>query len=219
MPQASLWGRAIVLATVVLCIAFALAASGGPDKPSASFATVDIKRLESEYKTKATLEGDLAALQTKLDRALTRRQELPLLPEDDHKTLDQLTEKVATAPNDADKKKIDELTKKGLDRNNEIKALQQKQEKDLSDADKANIKGAEEILVKMNATLGSMKDARDNTLRQFINANSERLMKDVREAVKKIAEQKGIAIVFNSEVALYAGQDITTSVLSDLNKK
>ena len=44
-------------------------------------------------------------------------------------------------------------------------------------------------------------------------------MGKVRAAISKVAEQKGVAVVFNSEVAPYAGNDITPAVVGELNKK
>ena len=108
---------------------------------------------------------------------------------------------------------------KGNTQFSEIKALQQKSDKDLSEADKKRIKDAEEAYNKAQQAFNTLKDERDKTLRNYITTNSETLLKNVRQAVSKVAEKQGLSVVFNSEVVLYAGVDITTPVLNELNKK
>jgi Skp family chaperone for outer membrane proteins len=219
MSQNPLWGRAIVLATIVLCIAFAVAASGRPEKTGTSFATVDINKISSDYKQKAVLEGELLAKKNKLERALARRQEMPLLTEEDQKILDTLMEKGEGTLADPEKKKIEEIKGRGNQMNSELIALRQKPEKDLNQADKDKIKGYEDVLNKTNTNGNALKESGLQEIDTFVKSKSEALLKDVREAIKKTAEQKGISIVFNSEVAPYAGQDVTSDVLKDLNKK
>src|SRR5688500_2722503 len=212
------WWRALVLSTIVLCIVFAVGASG-QDKKTAVFGIVDFEKLQSDYKRKVTLESDLEALKTRLDKRLARRDTMPFTSEEEHKKLDKLNEKAATDRTDAEKKRITELEQKSEGVNKEINALRQKPEKDLTDADKTRIKQAEEQWQKAQQAFAGHKSAGENELRAFITANTSTLKKDVNEAVRKVAEQKGLAIVFNSEVAPYASADITSQVLAELNAK
>jgi Skp family chaperone for outer membrane proteins len=218
MPQNPVLGRAIVLATIVLCIVFAVAASGRPDKTGMTFATVDINKISSDYKQKGVLESELQAKKTKLERRLAHRQEMPLLTEDDQKILDTLTEKDQGTLADADKKRIEEIKNRGNAMNSELIALRQKAEKDLNQADKDKLKTYDELLNKTNTAGNAMKESGLQEIDNFVKENSDKLLKEVREAIKKIAEAKGISIVFNSEVAPYAQQDITAEVLKTLNK-
>ena len=218
MARNIIWWRALVLSTIVLCIVFAVSASGQDKKPG-TYGIVDFERLQNDYKKKATLESDLQALRSKLERRLGRRDTMPFLTEDEQKELDKLYDKDATQRTDPEKKRITELEQKSEATNKEISALRQKPEKDLTDADRARIKTVDEQWQKAQQTFAGLKEQADNELRQFITANTATLKKDVNEAVKKIAEQRGLAIVFNSEVAPYASVDITTQVLSELNTK
>ena len=218
MARNLIWWRALVLSTVVLCIVFAVGASG-QDKKTAVFGIVDFEKLQGEYKRKVTLESDLEALKTRLDKRLARRDTMPFLSEEEHKELDKLNEKAPTERTDTEKKRVTELEQKSEAVNKEINALRQKPEKDLTDADKARIKQAEEQWQKAQQAFAGHKSAGENELRAFITANTSTLKKDVNEAVRKVAEQKGLAIVFNSEVAPYASADITNQVLSELNSK
>lgn len=218
MARNLIWWRALVLSTIVLCIVFAVSASGQDKKPGA-FGIVDFERLQTDYKKKAALESDLQALESTLRKRLGRRDTMPFLTEEEHKELDKLHEKPITERTDVEKKRITELEQKSETLSKDINALRMKPEKDLTEADKAKIKPAEEHWQKALQALAAQKEAADRQLQQFIRDNTATLKKDVNEAVRKVAEQKGLAIVFNSEVAPYASVDITTQVLSELNAK
>src|SRR5688572_27188492 len=150
------WWRALVLSTIVLCIVFAVGASG-QDKKTAVFGIVDFEKLQGEYKRKVTLESDLEALKNKLERRIARRDVMPFLTEEEHKELDKLNEKAATERTDAEKKRITELEQKSETMSKEVKALQTKPEKDLTDADKTRIKQAEEHWQKAQQAYAAIK--------------------------------------------------------------
>ncbi len=215
----SWWPRVLILGSITMCTAFAVAATGTPEKNPGAYATVDFAKIQGEYKAKASAETEIRTMQDKLDRQLQRRDSMPFLTEDEQKELDRLTDKDVAQRSDAEKKRIEELTNKGVQLSNEVNALRQKQEKDLTDADKKKIRDAEETYVKAQQTFTAMKESRDTKLREYAQSQSEALMKNVRAAIAHVAEQKGVAIVFNSEVAPYAGVDITSSVVTELNNK
>src|SRR5436190_3119453 len=93
------WWRGLVLATIALCIVFAVGASGQDKKP-AVFGIVDFERLQNEYKKKVTLEADLDALKARLERRLARRDSMPFLSEDEQLELDKINEKEVTQRTD-----------------------------------------------------------------------------------------------------------------------
>ena len=218
MSRNLIWWRGLVLSTVILCIAFAMQASGQNTK-TAGFATVDFERIEGEYKVRASLESDLQALQKKLEQQLARRDTMPFLSADEHKELDKLYEKDATNRTADEKKRIDDLEHKSQKQNTDVNALRQKADKDLTDEDRKKIKDAEAQWAKAQQEFAALKEASDNQLRQFVASNAQKLKKDVNEVIKKVAEQKGLLIVFNNQVAPYAAIDITNQVLSELNSK
>jgi Skp family chaperone for outer membrane proteins len=221
MSQSLLWMRGLILSCILLCIAFAVRASSAPDQKGGGLvlATVDYAKIQAEYKLKATMESDIKSLQGQLTKALQRRESMPLLTEAEQQELDKLWEKGADARSDAEKKRMEELKMKGDRLGAEIQALRQKDQKDINDADKKKLKDAEDIFVKAQQAFANKKEESSNKLDQLIKDNSDRLLKNVRSAIAKVAEQKGLTIVFNSEVAPYAGTDITQPVISELNKK
>lgn len=220
MSQSSHWMRGMVLAAIVLCIVFSVRASGTPDKGALVMGVVDFGKVEKQYKLKATVESDLKVMQNRLMGNLSRRNDLPLLTEAEQSELDKLYEKKAAGPlSDAETKRIDEITNKGNQLSAEIRQLQQKDQKDLTDADKKKLRDAEAEFGKAQQILATKKDESDNLLKQFLAEKSEMLDNNVKAAVTKVAEQKGVTIVFSSQVVPYAGTDLTTQVVTELNKK
>lgn len=219
MSQSPIWWRVLVLSTVVMCIAFAVRAGGQGGKPANTLATVDFQKIVSESKLRNSISSELQAMRTRFDKQLARRDNMPFLTEAEQKELDAIDLKDVTARTDAEKKRWDELVKKAGDLSNEIQALRQKPEKDLTDADKKKIQEAEQAFVKAQQQYAALRDQLTNEIQQFEKTNSEKLLKEIRTAVAKIAEPKGITMVFNSEVVLYAGVDLTTQVLAEINKK
>ena len=220
MSQSSHWMRGMVLAAIVLCIVFSVRASGTPDKGALVMGVVDFGKVEKQYKLKATVESDLKVMQNRLMGNLSRRNDLPLLTEAEQTELDKLYEKKAAGPlSDAETKRIDEITNKGNQLSAEIRQLQQKDQKDLTDADKKKLRDAEAEFGKAQQILATKKDESDNLLKQFLAEKSEMLDNNVKAAVTKVAEQKGVTIVFSSQVVPYAGTDLTTQVVTELNKK
>ncbi len=120
MSQSPTWWRVLVLSAMVMCIAFALRASGASDK-GITFATVDVQKINDNYKLKAVLETQFQQLQAKWQGRLARRQNMPLLTEDEQKQIDAIEDK---GPNqtDADKATLKQLTDKAQQLNNQLVA-------------------------------------------------------------------------------------------------
>lgn len=206
----------MVLSTMVVCLAFALRASGASEK-QITFATVDVQKINDNYKMKAVLETQFQQLQAKWQGRLARRQNMPLLTEDEQKQIDAIEEK---GPNqtDADKATLKQLMDKAQQLNNQLVALRQKKESDLTDADKTQLATLEAAIAKASDQYNSMQDQMKAELTNFDNQNSDLLVKNIRAAVAQVAKDKGITIVFNNQVVLYSGVDITDQVLAILNK-
>ncbi|MEP6755566.1 MAG: OmpH family outer membrane protein [Chthonomonadales bacterium] len=216
MSHPANWVRAITGAAMVCCLAFALRSSG-EQKGGSGFASVDFKKLSAGYKAKDAVEMELKLMQTKFDAKLARRDNMPFLSEEDHKALDALEEKALKT--DADTKKIKDLQDKAKTKSDEIQALRQKADKDLTEDNKKTLADADKMFRDAQARFTGMKEDLANQLAQYGNSQSDELMKKIRASIAKVAEQKGLAIVFNNEVALYAGLDITDAVVNELNKK
>lgn len=209
------WWRTLVLSAVAVFVALSLAASGQGGKAGPTFAIVDSQRIVKDYKARERAESDLRAVNDRFMQRLARRDSMPFLTEAEHATLDQLSEKVS--PADADKQKIDELTKKGQQQVADLQALRQK--KELTADEKTRLADAEQALNKAQERLASMREELSTQFKDMDSKATDELRTQIRAAVTKVAEQKGVSIVFDSGVALYAGTDLTTPVLAELNKK
>lgn len=227
MSRSLLWMRGLVLSAIVLGIISALGASakssrGGGEQGARSdlkMATVDLKEIDDKYLAKKSLETDLENMKAKFQRGIERRQAMPLLSDEEQKALDVIYDKDVAARTDAEKKKLDDLNQRGTALSNEAQALRQKPEKDLTDADKKRMKEVDDSVIKAQQSIGAYQTEADNTLKQFVATKGAEVAKAFKEAVKKVSEKQGLAIVFNAEVAPYAGIDITPQVLAELNKK
>jgi Skp family chaperone for outer membrane proteins len=216
MSHPSTWGRALAATSILTCLAFALSASG-QGKNGSTFAIVDFQKVSTGYKAKIDVEAQLKAMQAKFDARLARRDGMPFASEDDLKILDDLSEK----PNrtDAENAKIKDIETKANAKRDEIQALRQKPDNQLKDDEKAKLTDAEKVFRDAQVRFTTLKDNLTKEINSYGQSNSETLMTKIKASIAKVAEQKGVAIVFNSEVALYAGTDITEPVVSELNKK
>ena len=216
MSHPSTWGRVLAATSILTCLAFALRASGD-GKTGSTFAIVDFAKISNGYKEKANVEAELKALQVKYDAQLARRDGMPFASEDDLKILDDLYEK----PNrsDADNAKIKDIETKANAKRDEIQVLRQKPDNQLKDDEKAKLTEAEKIFRDAQTRFTALKDNLTKQINSYGQTNSDKLMTKIKASIAKVAEQKGVAIVFNSEVALYAGTDITEPVIAEVNKK
>jgi Skp family chaperone for outer membrane proteins len=218
MPQAKILGRFLAISAAVLSSlsAQSVSAESTDSKVAPLFAVVDFQKLTTSFKAKDSIETDLRTMQQKFDAQLARRDNMPFLSEDEQKQLDSLYEKATKT--DADTNKIKELENKNKQKSEEIQAIRQKKDTELNDADRAKLKAADEAFREAQKKFVQLKDDLSNQISQFGKSKSDELMSKIKGTIAKIAEQKGYAVVFSSEVALFSGSDITDQVVGDLNK-
>jgi Skp family chaperone for outer membrane proteins len=211
------WRGVLVAGSLVALTAFSLRASSDEKKNNGVFGTVDFKKLSAEYKAKDQVEGKLKGMQAQFQARLSRRDNMPLLSEEDQKTLDSLYEKENQT--DGDKAKIKEIEDKAKKASDEIQGLSQKKDTELTDAEKKRLQETGQKIKDAQQKFAAMKDDLSQQFDRFGSGQQDDLMKNIKAAIAKVAEQKGLSIVFSSDVALYAGTDITPQVVTELNKK
>jgi Skp family chaperone for outer membrane proteins len=217
MSQSPVWWRVLVLSCITMFIAYSVRASGQGGKTGQAFGIIDEIKLSAEYKAKENLDTELRNMGNKFNQRLQRRADMAFLSKEEHETLDGLYEKATQT--DQDKAKITELETKARKRAEEINTLSQKKQTELSDAEKKTLDQGSKDFREAQQRYALVKENLETESRSYINTQTEDLRKKVRAAVAKVAEQKGIAIVFSSEVTFYAGTDLTQAVLAELNKK
>lgn len=211
------WRGVLVAGALIGLTAFSLRASSDEKKNTGVFGTVDFKKLSADYKAKDQVENKLKAMQAQFQARLGRRDNMPLLSDDDQKTLDSLYEK--DNQTDADKAKVKEIEDRAKKASDDIQALSQKKDTELTDAEKKKLQETGTKIKDAQQKFAAMKDDLSQQFDRFGTAQQDDLMKSIRAAIAKVAEQKGLSIVFSSDVALYAGTDITPQVVTELNKK
>jgi Skp family chaperone for outer membrane proteins len=144
---------------------------------------------------------------------------MPYLSEDELKQLDDIEAKDPASRTAEETAKAKELSDKGMRLTAEIAALMQKSDKDLTDADKQRLRDAEAARSRIQQRVEQIRDQEDTNLRDFGMSNQDRLTQAFRASVKRIAEKRSVAIVFDAQVAIYAGIDVTDEVIKDLNSK
>jgi Skp family chaperone for outer membrane proteins len=132
--------------------------------------------------------------------------------------MDKLTEKDPAQATAAEKARIEELTKKGQAQVQDFQTRQMKPEKDLSDADKTKLQQDAAAASQSEQKAAALGDKLANELREADSQATSDFTKKIRTATQKVAEAKGISIVFDMQVTWYAGTDITTAVVNELNK-
>lgn len=213
--------RLLVLGCAAICGVIAAAAfgQGGRTPATGGFGTVDVQRVTKDYKAMQMAQRELEARQIRANARIQRRMNMPFLSDEEHKQLDEIEAKDPAGRTAAEVAKAKELTDKGTKLSGEIAALAQKPDAELTDADRQRMKDADAARGRLESQIAGIRDEEDAKLREFGMANQERLTKEFRAAVKRVAEKKGLSIVFDVQVAVFAGTDITDDVVKDLNSK
>ncbi len=215
--------RTIVLACIVLCIVATLQGAHAADDKNSGLkvASVDIAKLNSDY---VAFNKNSKVLSDKLQANLTvlrTMQQHMLLPEADHKALADLLVAEATQQGGLNAGQKDQKQKL-LDKSKALAAefieLQQKKVADLQAQDKDKLNAFFRSQTEGEARIQKLQQEMGEALQSEDAKNKTTALKGVRDAITKVAKEKGISVVFSNDVAWYADNDITDAVLKDLNK-
>lgn len=215
---ANMW-RAMILMCLGICLVIAVTATGQGQRPAtgATFGTVDVQKVTREYKDMQVAQRGLTERQNRANARIQRWMNMPYLSEEELRELDTIEAKDPATRSAQEAARAKELTDKGMQLTSEIAALMQKADKDLTDADRQRLREAEAARARVQQRIEQIRDEEDAALREYGMTSQERLTQAFRASVKKVAERRGISIVFDTAVAVYAGTDITDDVIKDLN--
>lgn len=208
--------------TAFVIAAVALAFGGGictgpvraADVSTAQFGSVDIQQVLSGYTKKGDFDKQLQALHDQLYGYLQQQSAYPMLSEADQTQLGALLAK----PNqtDQDKAQITALEQKSTQAAQELSALQNKTAPTADDNARMT-----QLLQQQQAGKTALQDM-ETTYNQQVSAKSDalsaQLSASVKAAITTVAKQRKLAVVFDSQVAIYTANDITDDVLKTLNK-
>jgi Skp family chaperone for outer membrane proteins len=208
---------ATAIVTFLLGGILSVAAYGDAPKPSdaaAKIGIVDVSRVEDEYTEVKDATTVVNALEASLTDILKMRQKYSLLSPQELDELEKLTG--LEKPEDKDKQRITELSKKGDDLAAELETLRNK--KDPTDADKARL---------TELTAASTKSSTDVEARRAEYATKvqgkqkellDKLTDKMNAAIAELAQQKSFWVVVAKPVTLWGGTDITDELIAKLNK-
>jgi Skp family chaperone for outer membrane proteins len=206
---------AISTLTLVLGSQQPACAAPAPTGAAALFGSVDIQKVIAGYSKKAELDANLQTTAQQYDDAFQTEQKANMLSSEDQKKLSGLLLE-ANAP-DADKKSAQALEDKSTKDAQALTALQQQH--DLSDADKAQLSS---LTAEQTSGQQALQDIADFYKTELDKKNGElsaQIAGIIRAAVADVAQQKGLAVVFDSQVAIYSANDVTQAVITKLNSK
>lgn len=180
----------------------------------AQFASVDLQKVFNEYKLRQTRSGEIQTLGQGLDRVLQQLSTVPLLSDAELKELAGLYEK--PAPADAEKTRITALTTKAQTLSDEFGRLQNVAAP--NDQQKARLSELTEARRRGGELMNTLQQEYQQRLSERQAQLSQEIQQNMRTAIAKVAADKGLAVVFDSAVAVYTANDITSDVVKQLNR-
>ena len=176
--------------------------------------SVDIAKLQVGSTRKARYDTELRTLADKLDTTFKLQAQNLMLSLADQNELGSLLN--APRPTDADRARVTALETKAAANAQRLVDLQQK--KDPTPGDTAQLG----VLSDMNAN--GQKIVQDigagyqTQLKKLSDEDNTAFTQAVKEAINSVAQQRGLTVVFTSDVAVYTTNDITDDVIKRINK-
>ena len=215
------YSRIAAVVSTLVFTAFSGAGSAWAQKAAPTtvvpvFGSVDLQKCGQESKGRQASEDELRKFVQSLDSSLQRLagSSSRFLSDTEIKELAALYEKDPAS--EADKKRITELEAKGDSGSAELSKLQQVGSP--NDADKKRFSDLTATQQKGDSVLQSIRETYSSRVQARRDDLSLKYTNVIRETVGKIAKEKGLTVVFDSQFALYTANDITADVIKLLNK-
>jgi len=178
------------------------------------FGSVDIQKLQSESSKKSKYDTDLHALADRLNTAFTQQTVSIMLTKAEQAELGGLLSK--SKQTDTDRTRIAVLQAQASKAAQELTDLQQA--KAPTPADTAKIAALTSQSETGKAALAEIGDGYQTQLKTLQEKDNTEFTQSVKEAIAAVAQQKGLAVVFDSTFAVYTTNDITADVVKRINK-
>ena len=178
------------------------------------FGSVDVQKVLAGYTKKASYDQQIQQTQARLAGYMQQQSNSPMLSKADQDQLGALLAK--PSPTDQDTAAISQLQAKSTAAVQSLATLQQKPNP--TDADKAQLA---DLLKQQDAGKAALDATYKGYQDQVQKANddlSQKLSAEVKAAIVEVAKQKGLAVVFDAQIAIYTANDITDDVVKRLNK-
>ena len=202
----------VTLALSTLTFSPLVAAPAAPG--GLTFGSVDLGKLVAGYTKGQTPDQQLQSITQQYETLIKTQANSPMLSKADQTTLGVLLLK--SPRTSADDAQITALQTQSTSASQELTALQQKASPTPADKDRltaltAQQQAGEQALEDAAADYKARLQSQQDTL-------SAAFSETLRTAIAAVARQKGLSVVFNSQVAVYSANDITPDVVKQLNK-
>ncbi len=179
-----------------------------------TFGSVDIQKLQTESTKKSKYDTELHALADRLNTAFTQQAASIMLTKAEQTELGGLLSK--TGQTDTDRTRIAVLQAQAVKSAQELTDLQQA--KTPTPADTARIAALTSQYEAGKAALTDIGDGYQAQLKALQEKDNTEFTQNVKEAIAAVAQQKGLSVVFDSNLAVYTTNDITADVVKRINK-
>lgn len=205
----------MILGALALTVA-PVSARPAPDTPAGMpvFGSVDINKIQGQSARKARYDAELHTLADRLDTAFKLQAASVMLSKAEQTELGTLLGK--PNPSDPDRAHITALQTQATNAAHELADLQQK--KDPSPADTSRMTTLTTQYETGKAALQEIGDQYQAQLKTLSDKDNTEFTVSVREAIASVAQQKGLSVVFTSDIAVYTANDITDDVVKRINK-
>lgn len=205
----TIFGAAALALSSLPCHRVAAAPAGTP-----IFGSVDIAKVQSQSARKTKYDTDLHALADRLDAQFRQQTASVMLTKAEQAELGTLIGK--SRQSDSDAARITALQTKASATAQELTDLQQK--KDPSATDSNRMQSLTLQYEAGKAALQTIGDGYQTQLKALSDADNVEFTRSVKEAISAAAQQKGLSVVFTSDIAVYTANDITDDVVKRINK-
>ena len=208
------WSAFGATALTLISVAAARPAAAAPASGLPTFGSVDITRLQTQSSRKVKYDTDLHTLADKLDAAFKQQVQSLMLSSADQTELGALLN--SPRPTDSDRARVTALETKAAQAAQQLVELQQK--KDPTPADTAQLGALNDQNAAGQKIVQAIGDGYQAQLKKLSDDDNAAFTLSVKEAITAAAQQRGLSVVFTSDIAVYTANDITDDVIKRINK-
>ena len=178
------------------------------------FGSVDINKLQQDSSRKAKYDTDLRALADRLDTTFKLQAQSLMLSAADQNELGTLLN--TPRPTDAQRAQVTALQTKAAGNAAQLTDLQQK--KDPTPADTAQLGVLTDMATAGQKIVQDVGTGYQAQLKKLSDDDNAAFTQSVKDAIAATARERGMTMVFTSDVAVYTTNDITDDVIKRINK-
>lgn len=181
-----------------------------------SYGVVDFARVINEAEVAKKNLTELEQLQQRYNTLLQNLQANLLLKDDERQELYGVITS-ATAPTEAQQKRVQDITALSQQRAQELATLRQKPAP--SETEKLALDQYTQMETKSREALQGLAQQLDAQLQDRLQKSRQEVRTQVKDAIAAVAKEKKITLVFDTEAVLFCDNDLTDEVIKRINKK